>query len=235
MKKILFVVFAGLALISIITINGCKKDDTTPPVITLNGSGSVNSILNAAYSDAGATANDDEDGAVAVTSNVSSANPDIDDADTYTITYTATDKAGNQATAVRTVIVYNEAAAAYEGTYHGSETDINGPYTYNPLNDPNKWNIVTASTTVNKQIWMTRLGDFANNTVKMDIVGNTITLPSQTITGVGTGINPCDVHDRTSSGTGVKTTLGFDLTYNDAKVAPCSGSRTNVQAVFIKQ
>ncbi|MBK5286182.1 MAG: hypothetical protein JJE25_12350, partial [Bacteroidia bacterium] len=62
-----------------------------------------------------------------------------------------------------------------------------------------------------------------------------ITLPLQTNTNVGTGVNPCDVHDRRSDGTGVKTTNGFDLTYNDSKVAPCVGNRTGVAAVFIKQ
>lgn len=229
MKKILFGIFAGLILVAFISISSCKKDDTSPPVITLTGSSSINHVLNSSYTDAGATANDEEDGSVTVTSDASASNPNKDLTGTYTITYTASDAAGNQATAYRTVIVFNEATADYAGTYDGSETDINGPYTY--VQD----NVVTASTTVNKRIQMTRLGDFANNTVYMDIVGTTITLPSQTHTNVGTGVNPCDVHDRQSDGTGAKTTLGFDLTYNDSKVAPCTGSRSGVVAVFIKQ
>ncbi|MBK5284847.1 MAG: DUF5011 domain-containing protein, partial [Bacteroidia bacterium] len=142
MKKILISVLAGMALISLTTMQSCKKDDTTAPVITLTGASSINQILNSAYSDAGATANDDEDGSVTVTSNVSSTNPNVDLAGTYTITYTATDKAGNQGTGTRTVIVYNEAAATYAGTYNGSETDINGLYTYVQTN------VVTASATV---------------------------------------------------------------------------------------
>ena len=229
MKKNIISISAAMILLSLFIMQGCKKDDTTPPVISLGGSSTVNHILNSSYTDAGATATDDEDGDVSVTSDYSSTNPNKDLTGTYIITYTATDAAGNVATASRTVIVYNEAAAAYAGTYNASETDILGPYTYV------QQNVVSASQTVNNRITLTRLGDFANNTVYMNITGTTIDLPNQTVANVGTGTNPCDVHDRTSNGTGVKTTQGFNLTYNDSKVAPCTGSRTNVQAVFIKQ
>lgn len=41
--------------------------DTTLPVISLNGSSSVTVIQNETYSDAGATATDDRDGTVVVT------------------------------------------------------------------------------------------------------------------------------------------------------------------------
>ena len=51
----------------LILIAGCKKDDkdSTAPVITINGSNPVTISLNDSYSDAGATATDDHDGAVA--------------------------------------------------------------------------------------------------------------------------------------------------------------------------
>ena len=231
MKKNLLKISAMMVMLSLVMIQSCKKDDTTPPVISLSGSNPMTIVLNSSsVADPGGTATDDEDGTVNVTSNWNwGTNPDPDNAGSYSITYTATDAAGNQATAIRTVTVYNQAAAVWEGTYNGSEVDINGPYTYV------QQNVITASTTQNNRITLTRLGDFANNTVYMDVTGNNLNMPSQTHSNVGTGPNPCDVHDRTSSGTGVKTTQGFTLTYDDAKVTPCTGSRTNVVATFIKQ
>gem|GEM_PF-4614992 len=77
--------------------------DTTPPVITLTGSAMVTVAWGSSYSDAGATATDDVDSSVTVNSSgsVNTAVPG-----TYTITYTASDVAGNAATpVVRTVTV----------------------------------------------------------------------------------------------------------------------------------
>src|SRR6187402_504110 len=81
--------------------NSCSKDDddTTAPVVTLIGASSQEVVLNSSYIDLGATANDDEDGAITVTTD----NPvDVDNATTYTVTYTATDAAGNTGSATRT-------------------------------------------------------------------------------------------------------------------------------------
>ena len=232
MKKQLLIAAAVLFSAGIISMTGCKKEDTTPPVITLVGSASIQSILNATYTDAGATAEDDEDGDITASMTVTN-NVDKDLAGAYSVTYSATDAAGNTATETRTVNVYNEAAAFYEGTYTGAnETDINGPYAYNPSGL--KPFICTASLTVNNRVTMNRLGDFDNNAVYFTVTGTTLTIPSQTVANVGSGSNPCDVHSRTSDGSGTKTANGFNLTYNDAKVAPCTGSRTAVQAVFTK-
>ena len=77
--------------------------DTTPPVITLNGSSSVTVAQNATYTDAGATATDAVDGTVDLTTT----NP-VDTAviGVYTVTYNASDTSGNAATPVtRTVTV----------------------------------------------------------------------------------------------------------------------------------
>ena len=75
--------------------------DTTKPVITLNGSATVNHEQGTTYSDAGATATDAVDGSVTVTTSGTVGTA----AGTYTLEYSATDKAGNKATATRTVIV----------------------------------------------------------------------------------------------------------------------------------
>ena len=79
-----------------------KAVDSTKPVITLNGAASIELTVGDTYTDAGATATDDVDGTVTVTTTGS---VDTTTAGTYTLTYTAQDAAGNQATPVNRVIV----------------------------------------------------------------------------------------------------------------------------------
>jgi autotransporter-associated beta strand protein len=77
--------------------------DTTAPVITLVGASSVSVNWGSSYTDAGATATDNVDGAVNVitSGSVNTAKPGV-----YTLTYNVSDAAGNAATAVtRTVTV----------------------------------------------------------------------------------------------------------------------------------
>ena len=89
--------------------------DTTPPVITLNGDNPIKLTVGDTFTDPGATATDDVDGAVTV--NISGS-VDTSQAGAYTLTYTATDTAGNQATATRTVeVTENEtnSTSPYQG------------------------------------------------------------------------------------------------------------------------
>ena len=76
--------------------------DTTAPVITLAGDAALDIEQGATYSDAGATATDTVDGSVTV---VTTGSVDTATAGTYTLTYTATDNAGNVATKTRAVTV----------------------------------------------------------------------------------------------------------------------------------
>ncbi|SVC82875.1 uncharacterized protein METZ01_LOCUS335729, partial [marine metagenome] len=76
---------------------GTLPADTTAPVITLTGSASVSHELGATYTDAGASATDSRDGTVTVTT---SGTVDGNTAGVYTLTYSASDAAGNAATAV---------------------------------------------------------------------------------------------------------------------------------------
>jgi len=83
--------------------------DTTPPVIALNGSATVNVPVNTAYTDQGATAADNIDGNI--TANIAVVNP-VNTAvvGTYTVTYNVSDAALNAATQVtRTVNVFTPA------------------------------------------------------------------------------------------------------------------------------
>ena len=86
--------------------------DTTGPVIVITGDASVSVAKDATYQDAGATASDAVDGTVAVTATGSTAVNTATIGD-YTITYSATDAAGNTSTATRTVSVI--AAASIQG------------------------------------------------------------------------------------------------------------------------
>jgi len=85
-----------------------RANDALGPVITLNGNALVGVALNGTYNDAGATATDNVDSSVTVNS---SGSVDTATVGTYTITYSATDVAGNAAvTKTRTVVVYDSTA-----------------------------------------------------------------------------------------------------------------------------
>ena len=77
--------------------------DTTPPEITLVGSDSLDVEFGSTYIDAGATASDNVDGDI--TGNIVTVNP-VNTAvlDSYTVTYDASDAAGNPATQVTRTI-----------------------------------------------------------------------------------------------------------------------------------
>ena len=75
--------------------------DTTPPVITLQGSSSLSIEQGSAYNDPGASATDNQDGSVEVeVSGTVGSQPG-----TYTLTYSATDSANNSTSTSRTVTV----------------------------------------------------------------------------------------------------------------------------------
>lgn len=76
--------------------------DNTPPVITITGNNPEAVAWGSAYTDAGATATDNIDGSVSVSS---SGSVDTSLLGSYQINYSATDAAGNNATASRTVNV----------------------------------------------------------------------------------------------------------------------------------
>ena len=97
--------FIGVAAMSSLSDDGYNDD--VPPVITINGSNPATVELGSAYSDAGATAMDAFHGSTSVST---SGTVDTGTVGSYTITYTATDKDANSATASRTVNVVDTTA-----------------------------------------------------------------------------------------------------------------------------
>ena len=212
MKKNILSLTAIAMIASATIFTGCKKDDTTAPVVTLVGSDQTIS-LQGSYSELGATADDDKDGAITP---VITGTVDVNHTGVYVITYTATDAAGNAGTATRNVTVVND-VDNMTGNYHCT---IAGSPAYNYDQ------AITASPTLNKRILFGKFGDYSGNTgIYADVVGTTITLPSQTAVMVGTPAT-----NRTFAGSGTVTAGGFGLNYTETTA---TGSINTVES-FVK-
>ncbi len=101
--------------------------DTTAPVVTLVGDAAIQLTVGDAFTDSGATATDDVDGALTpvVTGSV-----DTTTAGSYTLTYTATDAAGNSANVSRLVTVVASASApSSSSTSSDTSTATSSPST----------------------------------------------------------------------------------------------------------
>ena len=90
--------------VATVTIAIAVVDD--PPVITLNGSATMNLTVGDTYTEPGATATDDEDGDISASIVIGGDTVDTATAGTYVVTYNVTDSGGNAAAEVtRTVTV----------------------------------------------------------------------------------------------------------------------------------
>jgi len=89
--------------------------DVVAPVITLNGSATVNIMVGDTFTDPGATATDDLDGDITSNIVVAGDTVDVNTAGTYIITYNVSDAAGNAAAEVtRTVIVASDGGGEFD-------------------------------------------------------------------------------------------------------------------------
>ncbi len=235
-RKILFA-STLLAAGTLFLVSSCSKEedsDSTRPVITLSGSSSEEVSLGTLYTDAGATATDDKDGSVSVTSDYSTNNPNINRVNSYTITYTASDAAGNTATATRTVRVKND-AEGYVGTYTVTDTCDGlalAPFTQN----------IYVDSTTNNRIHFTKFANYTNNTgiYATRFPGDDhFEIPFQAANSIGTGAGACDVTDHTFVSTAGSFTIVngsvYKITYTDAiTTGGCLGS-TSCVSYFVKQ
>ena len=187
---------AFVLLSSILFLSGCGGGsgggdvsptavDRTAPIILLTGPATVNHEQGTTYSDQGATATDTVDGSVSVVTTGSVGA----DAGTYTLTFTATDNAGNTATATRTVIVADTTAPAMT---------MIGPATVNlsqgtPFTDPG----VSAMDTVDGPVAVvttgsvgTAVGTYTLIYTATDVAGNSATLSRTVIVAASVDRTP---------------------------------------------
>ena len=176
MKKFLLSITALVMFFSATVLTSCSKDDTDAPVITLLGLDPATVILGSTYTDAGATAEDAQDGVLttSIQSDYSATNPNVNLKGSYTITYTVSDADGNTGTAKRTVNVVNT-LENMAGGY-----SISGIYDGAPDTDYETDNVVTSST-VNNRILFNKFVNYKDAIVYANISGNVITIPQQDI------------------------------------------------------
>ncbi len=175
MKKVILVVSMFVLVVGTLFIFGCKKSDTTAPVITLTGQNPVNVTLGTAYSDGGATAKDDVDGDITskiVVTYTPSQPTSTSPAGAYVVHYNVSDAAGNAATEItRTVNVVN-AVANMAGTYSESEVcSVSGSNSGSAT--------IAASSTVNNRISISNFALNATATINADISGLNVTIATQ--------------------------------------------------------
>jgi hypothetical protein len=205
-----------LVLFATVLVAACSKKDKTAPVVNLKGNAVVVVILNSPYTDAGATATDETDGELTVETN---GVVDTNFAGTYIIIYSATDAAGNEAQATRTVVVRNE-AEIYNGSYNTISV-IGTDTTYFTATS-------TLSSTINRRIWLVGYSDVPEAAVYADLRHDTITVPIQMV-NAGT---PLLLHSFSGSGF-IKTISDhtvFEISFTDS----VSGNVYNGTSVYTK-
>jgi hypothetical protein len=245
-SKLLLVIGGAGALDAIFN----DDKDKTAPVITLNGSNPTIVELGGSYSEAGATADTGE--AVSASGSVNTSAVGV-----YTITYSATDRAGNTGSATRTVIVDDTTApvitlAGLSSVTHelgttytdagASASDLSGPIT------------VTTNGTVNSNA----VGSYVLTYVATDPSGNTATetrtvnvvdttAPVVTVTGdnpatveLGTTYTDAGATATDASGTVTVVTSGsvdtdtvgsYTLTYTSTDASGNAGTATRTVSV----
>ena len=173
MKKIKVLIILGLVVLVLFSCNNSK--DTTAPVITLKGSSDTTIALNSTWTDPGATAFDDEDGNVPVSAS-GVVNKDL--VGTYTITYQASDAAGNISIKTRTVRVRNM-ADIWEGEYSVTDNGGGMEYMYTDY--------ISVSQTQNTYVNVNKFRNYINGTLEFyftnpDSVNTNIVVEAQYIT-----------------------------------------------------
>ena len=158
--------------------------DTTPPVITLTGNSSINVVLGSTYTDMGASAIDNVDGNI--TANIATINPvDVNTVGTYTITYNASDAAGNAAAEVtRTVVVAADTTPPVITLTGNSSVNLVLGITYTDAGATATDNIdgdITASIAIVNPVDVNTAGSYIITYNVSDAVGNAAIEVSRTV------------------------------------------------------
>ena len=106
------------------TINVSEVQDTTPPVITLNGSSTINLNVGDNYSEQGATATDNVDGDISANIIIGGDTVDTNTAGTYSVTYNVSDAAGNAADQITRTVIVTALPTCDDGIQNGDETGV---------------------------------------------------------------------------------------------------------------
>ncbi|MBK5285875.1 MAG: DUF5011 domain-containing protein, partial [Bacteroidia bacterium] len=174
----------------------------------------------------GVTAEDNKDGAISVTSNVSATNPDVNKTGTYYISYSVTDNEGNKSSFRRTVIVRNK-AETLSGTYSITDTCITSTDTIiTGFTDG-----IIPSTTVNNRITFTAFGRYANVTGKLsadvDFISSSVIIVPATFV---CGTTPVST---SFSGGGALSFNQDTLWINSVEITPSDTS--NCTYIYVRQ
>jgi hypothetical protein len=166
-KRMLFI--GSLIVSGMLFFTACETTDLTAPVISLTGSGEITIDLGDTYNDQGATAQDNKDGNITTQIVVTGLPQNTFQCGTYTITYTVTDKAGNQTQATRILKIRSNKLA---GTYDVNEVKKT---VYNAT--------VTQSSTTYNKILINNFGAYGPAiTLEAIVDGSVITVPAQNVT-----------------------------------------------------
>ena len=106
------------------TINVSEVQDTIPPVITLNGSSTINLNVGDNYSEQGATATDNVDGDISANIIIGGDTVDTNTAGTYSVTYNVSDAAGNAADQITRTVIVTALPTCDDGIQNGDETGV---------------------------------------------------------------------------------------------------------------